>query len=81
MRLPLPNVSDSTFESVLFDIENHPMTSMRSTAARTGVSYHVVTICLRYMVIEGSVVRRRIGQMKGGKAATYANMINDNFRF
>jgi len=77
----LPNVSDSTFERVLFDIENHPMSSMRSTAARTGVSYHRVTICVRYMVIEGAVVRRRIGQMKGGRAATYANMINDNFRF
>jgi hypothetical protein len=77
----LPNVPDSTFESVLFDIENFPMTSMRATASRVGVSYHVVTICVRYMVIEGSVVRRRIGQIRGGKGVTYANMISDNFRF
>lgn len=73
-------VSDLAFETVLFDIENFPMTSMRATAARTGLRYHTVTLCVRHMVAEGSIVRRRIGQIRGGKGSTYANMINDNFR-
>ena len=73
-------VSDTAFESVLFDIENFPMTSMRATAVRTGLRYQTVTLCVRHMVAEGAVVRRRIGQVRG-KGATYANMMNDNFRF
>lgn len=76
----IPPVSDLAFEAVLFDIENHPMSSMKATAARTGVNYATVTFCVRHMVAEGSIVRRRIGQIKGGKGSTYANMINDNFR-
>jgi hypothetical protein len=76
----IPPVSDTNFEAVLFDIENHPMASMKAIASRTGVPYLTVTFCVRHMVAEGAVVRRRIGQMRGGKAATYANMINDNFR-
>jgi hypothetical protein len=77
----LTPVSDTAFETVLFDIENHPMSSMKATAARTGLRYLTVTLCVRHMVEEGSVVRRRIGQIKGGKGATFANMVNDNFRF
>jgi len=75
------SVSDAAFEAVLFDIENHPMSSMKATAARTGIGYATVTFCVRHMVAEGSIVRRRIGQVKGGKGSTYANMVNDNFRF
>ncbi len=74
-------VSDTAYETVLFDIENHPLSSMKAIAARTGITYLTVTFCVRHMVSDGAVVRRRIGQIKGGKGTTYANMINDNFRF
>jgi sporulation-control protein spo0M len=77
----IPSVSDAAFEAVLFDIENHPMSSMKATAARTGIGYATVTFCVRHMVAEGSIVRRRIGQVRGGKGSTYANMVSDNFRF
>jgi sporulation-control protein spo0M len=77
----IPSVSDAAFEAVLFDIENHPMSSMKATAARTGIGYATVTFCVRHMVAEGSIVRRRIGHVRGGKGCTYANMVSDNFRF
>ena len=70
--MDFPSVSDRVFEAVLSDIIAHPMSSMKSTASRTGCNYHAVTLAVRYMVSEGSVVRRRIGQVRG-HGSTYAN--------
>lgn len=70
--MDFPSVSDHVFEAVLQDIIDHPMSSMKSTAQRTGCSYFSVTHAVRYMVSEGSVVRRRIGQVRG-HGSTYAN--------
>ena len=74
-------VSDATYETVLFDIENHPLSSMKAIAVRTGITYRTVTFCVRHLISDGAVVRRRIGQMQGGHGTTYANMVNHNFRF
>ena len=71
--MDFPSVSDHVFEAVLQDIIDHPMSSMKSTAQRTGCSYFSVTHAVRYMVSEGSVVRRRIGQVRG-HGSTYANL-------
>ncbi len=75
-RSLFPRVSDTTFEAVISDISAHPMSSMKSTAARTGIGYLTVCHAVKYGVLEGSIVRRRIGQIKGGHGTTYANMIN-----
>lgn len=73
-KAKIPNVSDTVFETVLFDIGAFPMSSMRSIAARTGISYPTVTIAVRHMINDGAVVRRRIGQARGF-GNTYANMV------
>jgi predicted transcriptional regulator len=71
--MDFPSVSDHVFEAVLSDIIDHPATSMKSTAHRTGCTYLSVTHAVRYMVSEGSVVRRRVGQVRG-LGSTYANL-------
>jgi DNA-binding transcriptional regulator YhcF (GntR family) len=74
--MTLPNVSDFAFETVLNDMYAHPMTSMRATARRTGIGYRTVANVVQYMVMEGSLVRRRIGKGAGsGYASTYANFV------
>lgn len=75
-RSSFPRVSDSDFEVVLFDIRNFPMSSMKATAKRTGLSYRVVAKAVQYMALEGSVIRRRIGKGAGrGFGSTYANFV------
>lgn len=73
-----PRVSDPAFQAVITDISAHPMSSMKATASRTGIGYLTVCKAVKYGVMEGSIVRRRIGQVKGGHGVTYANMINPN---
>lgn len=68
----IPAVSDDDFQAVLMDVVVHPMSSMMSCSARTGVPYKTVTYAVRHMVKEGALIRRRIGQIPG-KGATYAN--------
>jgi predicted transcriptional regulator len=68
----IPAVTDDAFQAVLIDVMAHPMSSMKSCAARTGVPYKTVTYAVRHMVREGALIRRRIGQIRG-KGATYAN--------
>lgn len=76
MNQPFPTVSDSIFEVVLDDMQRHPMSSMKATAARTGLSYGSVWKAVRYMTLEGTVVRRRIGAgAPAGIASTYANLV------
>lgn len=77
-RSLFPRVSDVSFQAVITDISAHPMSSMKATAARTGIGYLTVRNAVKYGVMEGSIVRRRIGQIKGGHGTTYANMINPN---
>jgi hypothetical protein len=73
-RSSFPQVSDTAFEAVLFDIRNFPMSSMKATAKRTGLSYRIVAKAVQYMVLEGSLTRRRIGKGAGrGFGSTYAN--------
>jgi hypothetical protein len=74
-RSLFPQVSDAAFEIVLFDIQNFPMSNMRATAKRTGLSYRVVAKAVQYMAMEGSVVRKRIGKGAGRYGATYANFV------
>lgn len=72
----LPSVSDTVFEQVLFDIMEHPMSSMKATARRTSIPYRTVARAVQYMVLDGTVARRRIGQGAGrGISSTYANLI------
>jgi predicted transcriptional regulator len=68
----IPPVSDDAFQAVLMDVVVHPMSSMKSCAARIGFPYKTVTYAVRHMVAEGTIIRRRIGQIPG-KGATYAN--------
>ena len=76
MSQSFPTVSDAAFEAVLFDIQNHPMSSMKATASRTGLSYRVVAKAVQYMVMEGTVARRRIGAgAPAGIGSTYANLV------
>ena len=76
MNKSFPIVSDTAFETVLCDMEAHPMSSMKATAKRTGIPYRTVAKAVQYMVMEGSIARRRIGQGAGrGIASTYANLV------
>jgi hypothetical protein len=71
-----PIVSDTAFEAVVTDMETHPMSSMKATAKRTGIPYRTVAKAVQYMVMEGSVARRRIGKGAGrGIGSTYANLV------
>ena len=72
----LPSVSDQVFERVLFDIQKYPMTTMHATAARTTIPYRMVAKAVQYMVMDGTVIRRRIGKGAGrGVGSTFANLV------
>lgn len=76
MNQSFPVISDTIFEMVLDDMQRHPMSSMKACAARTGLSYGSVWKAVRYMTLEGAVVRRRIGTGAGsGFGSTYANFV------
>ncbi len=70
----LPPVSDTLFSIVTLDMAQHPMSSMKACAARTGVSYGSVIKVSKHLRAEGSLVRRRIGQ-RAGIGLTFANLI------
>ena len=70
----LPPVSDTLFSIVTLDMAEHPMSSMKACANRTGVSYASVIKVSKHLRAEGSLVRRRIGQ-RAGIGLTFANLI------
>ena len=70
-----PNVSERVLGLVLQDIDKHPMSSMKATARRTGLSYGSVIKACHWAQMEGSLVRRTIGQVQGGHGKTFANFL------
>jgi len=70
-----PRVSERVLGLVLQDIDAHPMSSMKATAQRTGLSYCSVIKACHWAKMEGSLVRRTIGQVSGGHGKTYANFL------
>ncbi len=70
-----PYVSDRTLSLVMQDINTFPMSSMKATAMRTGLSYGTVTRACKWATMEGSLVRRTIGGINNGLGKTYANFL------
>lgn len=70
-----PYVSERVLGLVLQDIDAHPMSSMKATAKRTGLSYHSVTRACKWANMEGTLIRRTIGGINNGHGKTYANFL------
>jgi len=73
--MEFPRVSDHTLGLVMQDIDAHPMSSMKATARRTGLSYGAVARACKWANMEGTLIRRTIGGINNGHGKTYANFL------